>query len=264
MQFPDSPEIGVEVQGDVMRVTLNRPDAMNALTPSMLYGLDRALVQMETRDDLKVLIITGAGRAFCAGADLKAFNEAQAVPAGEPDFLDRASALFARVAALPRPVIASLNGITMAGGLELALSADLLVAADTARIGDGHSNFGVYPGGGGAAVLPRVIPLHSALYLLYTGGTYTAAQMHALGMVCEVHPAAMLGEATLELARRIAQRSPATLRRMKAVARASADKTRSDALLHEQVMLREHLRSHDMAEGLRAFAEKRAPRFTGR
>lgn len=264
MEFPDSPEIGVEVLDDVMRVTLHRPDAMNALTPSMLHGLNCAVAQVESSRALRVLILTGAGRAFCAGADLKAFSDAQDVPPGEPDFLDRASALFARVTALPCPVIASLNGITMAGGLELALSADLLVAADTARIGDGHSNFGVYPGGGGAAVLPRVIPLHSALYLLYTGSTYTAAQMHTLGLVCEVHPAADLADATLALARRIAQRSPAGLRRMKAVARASADKSRADALLHEQVMLREHLRSADMAEGLRAFAEKRPPQFTGR
>lgn len=264
MEFPDSPEIGVETLGDIMRVTLHRPDAMNALTPSMLHGLDHAAATMEKRQNLRVLIITGAGRAFCAGADLKAFDDAQNVSPGEPDFLDRASALFARIAALPCPVIASLNGITMAGGLELALSADLLIAADSARIGDGHANYGVYPGGGGAAVLPRVIPLHSALYLLYTGRTFTATQMHALGLVCEVHPADQLAGATLDLARHIAQRSPAGLRRMKAVARASGDKARADALLHEQVMLREHLRSHDMAEGLQAFAEKRAPRFTGR
>jgi len=112
-------------------------------------------------------------------------------------------------------------------------------------------------------VLPRVIPLHAAMYLLYTGRTYTAAQLHALGLICEVHPAETLAEATLALARHIASRSPATLRRMKEVARSSADKTRSDALLHEQVMLRKHLRSHDMAEGLRAFAEKRPPQFTG-
>ncbi len=264
MQFPASPEIGVEIIDDLMRVTLHRPEAMNALTPSMLHGLDQAVETLEARDDLRVLIITGAGRAFCAGADLKAFDEAQVVAPGEPDFLDRASAVFARISALPMPVIASLNGITMAGGLELALSADLLVAADSARIGDGHANYGVYPGGGGASVLPRVLPLHTALYLLYTGRTYTAAQMHALGLVCEVHPAASLAEATLALARHVAARSPAGLRRMKAVARASADKTRADALLHEQVMLREHLRSHDMAEGLRAFAEKRQPRFIGR
>ena len=264
MQFPVTPEIGVEIIDDIMRVTLHRPEAMNALTSSMLHGLDNAVAYLESRDDLRVLIITGAGRAFCAGADLKAFDEAQVVAPGEPDFLDLASSQFARIAALPKPVIACLNGITMAGGLELALSADLLVAADTARIGDAHANFGVYPGGGGAAVLPRVIPLHAAMYLLYTGRTYTATQLHALGLICEVHPSEALAEATLALARHIASRSPATLSRMKEVARASADKTRSDALLHEQVMLRKHLRSHDMAEGLSAFAEKRPPQFTGR
>ena len=144
------------------------------------------------------------------------------------------------------------------------MCADLIVAADNAQIGDAHANFGVYPGAGGAAVLPRLLPLNVALYLLFTGKTLGAAEMKALGLVCEVHAPDRLADATLALAQQIAAKSPAALRRMKEVARASADKTRADALRHEQVMLREHLRSYDMQEGLRAFAEKRAPRFLGR
>lgn len=259
-----TPELLVEEFGAVLRVTLNRPDAMNALTTAMIDEFARVVRQARDDEEVRVLVVTGAGKAFCAGADLKAFNGAQAVEPGTPDFLDRAFSLFEDLAAFPKPVIASLNGITLAGGLEMALCADLIFAAETARIGDAHANFGVFPGGGGAAVLPRAIPLHAAMYLLFTGKALTAPEMKALGLVCEVHPAAGLSEATMALARHIAGRSPVALRRMKAVARAASDKSRGDALLHEQVMMRAHLRSYDMAEGLAAFAEKREPRFIGR
>ena len=252
-----------ETLGPVARLTMHRPQAMNALNLSMLEALKAELLRLTTEDSCRVLILTGAGPAFCAGADLKQALAGQSEP-GEPDFLDRAREVLELLAAFPKPLIAALNGVTMAGGLELAMCADILIAADTAQIGDGHANFGVYPGGGGAAVLPRVLPLNTAMYLLFTGKTLPAAELKALGLISEVHPAEALGEAALALANGIAAKSPIALWRMKEVARASADKTRADALLHEQVMLRAHQRSADLAEGLAAFAEKRPPRFTGR
>jgi len=253
-----------ETVGPVARLTLNRPRAMNALNLAMLAELDRCLDQIATSAELRVVILTGAGEAFCAGADLKEVLAGQQLAAGEPDFLDRAGLVFDKLRALPKPVIAALNGVTMAGGLELAMCADLIVASEQTRIGDAHANYGVYPGGGGAAILPRLVPLNIALYLLYTGRTLSAAEMKTHGLVCEVHPQAQLADAVLALAQEIATKSPIALSRMKQVARASADKTRDEALLHEQVMLRQHLRSFDIQEGLRAFAEKRAPRFQGR
>ena len=259
-----SPELLVEDFGPVRRLTLNRPQALNALTTGMLAALHEAAHAAGQDETVRVLVITGAGRAFCAGADLKAFDEAQRVAPGEPDFLDRASQAFAQLRDCPKPVVAALNGLTMAGGLEIAMCADIIVAAEGARIGDGHANYGVFPGAGGASVLPRLLPLPTAMYLLLTGRTLTAERLHALGLVCELHPAQQLQDATLELARELAQRSPAGLRRMKQVARHAADKSLQDALLHEQVMMREHLRSHDMAEGLQAFQARREPRFIGR
>lgn len=256
-------ELLVETHGPVTRLVMNRPQAMNALNLAILDCFKAELPRLAEDDSCRVLILTGTGVAFCAGADLKQALGTPPVP-GEADFLEHAREVLDLLVAFPKPLIAALNGVTMAGGLELAMCADILLAAESAQIGDAHANFGVYPGGGGAAVLPRVVPLNTAMYLLFTGKTLSAAEFKALGLVSEVHPDGELGDAALKLAGAIAGKSPIALRRMKEVARASADKSRADALLHEQVMLRAHLRSADLAEGLAAFAEKRAPRFTGR
>ncbi len=253
-----------ETIGAVARLTLNRPKAMNSLNLTMQAELKQCLEQIAAREDLRVVVLTGRGVAFCAGADLKEVMAGQSLPAGEADFLDQASALFALLRKFPKPVIAALNGVTMAGGLELAMCADLIIAAQSATIADAHANYGVYPGAGGAAILPRLIPLNMAMYLLFTGKSLSAEEMKTCGLVCEVHPDDQLADAALALARLIATKSPIALRRMKEVARLSSDKSREDALLHEQVMLRQHLRSADMQEGLRAFAEKRTPDFVGK
>lgn len=252
-----------EYLGPVARLVLNRQSAMNALNLAMVDALESAMAEVAANDASRVLLLTGAGPAFCAGADLK--EALQTKPAiGEPDFLERAGAMMNRLRSFSKPVIVALNGVTMAGGLELAMCADIILAAEEAKIADAHANFGVYPGAGGAAILPRMVPLQTAMYMLLSGKSLTARRLHDLGLIAELHPAEALGEAALALAQSIAGKSPAALRRMKLVARSSADKSSADALLHEQVMLRQHLMSEDMREGLRAFAEKRAPRFTGR
>ncbi|MGH6642899.1 MAG: enoyl-CoA hydratase/isomerase family protein [Bradyrhizobium sp.] len=253
-----------EAIGPVARLTLNRPKAMNSLNLAILAELDRRLTEIAANDELRVLIVTGTGSVFCAGADLKEVLAGQKLGPGDADFLDRANVTYGRLRNFPKPVIAALNGVTMAGGLELAMCADIVIAAEGATIADAHANFGVYPGAGGAAILPRLIPLNMAMYLLLTGKSLSAAEMKACGLVCEIHPDAVLAGAALTLATHIAKKSPVALRRMKEVARASADKSRDDALRHEQVMLREHMRSFDFHEGLQAFAGKRAPQFQGR
>lgn len=254
-----------ETRGPVAWLTLNRPKAMNSINLEMISLYEEFLPRIAVDDDIRVLVVTGVGPAFCAGADLKEVLDSAKLPPGVPDMLDRVCENVMDILRnFPKPVIAALNGITMAGGLETAMCADIVLAAEEARIGDAHANFGVYPGAGGAAVLPRLVPLNVAKYLLLTGKTLSAKDMQNYGFVNEVVPAEQLQEATQKLAASIAEKSPIALRRMKEVANASADKSRDAALEHEQVMLRKHQRSYDMAEGLRAFSEKRKPEFQGR
>jgi enoyl-CoA hydratase/carnithine racemase len=254
----------VETIGSVARLTLNRPKAMNAMNLALLAELDRCLIEIAADDAIRALIVTGSGPAFCAGADLKEVLASQKLGPGEADFLDRANLTLGRLRNFPKPVIAALNGVTMAGGLEMAMCADIVVAAESATIGDAHANFGVYPGAGGAAILPRLVPLNVAMYLLFTGKSLSAAEMKTYGFVSEVHADEGLADAALKLASQIAKKSPIALRRMKEVARFAADKTRDDALLHEAVNMRQHMRTFDFQEGLQSFAEKRAPQFQGR
>jgi len=147
-----------KIKGSAAWFVLNRPDEMNALNEEMIDSLDSFLDTVIPDPGIRCLAITGSGRAFCAGADLKATSGDKTLPLGVPDFIDRVGAVFTKLRNCPKPVIASLNGYTMAGGLEMAMCCDLVVACESAKIGDAHANFGVYPGAGGAAILPRLVP----------------------------------------------------------------------------------------------------------
>ena len=258
-------ELLYQQRGSIAWLTLNRPDAMNSLNLAMIGCFEKLLPLIAANEDIRVVVITGTGPAFCAGADLKEVLACADLPPGEADFLERVcDNMMDPLRHFPKPVIAAVNGITMAGGLELAMCCDIVIASDEAKIGDAHANFGVYPGAGGAAVLPRLVPHNVAKYLLFTGKTLSAREMQTYGLVNEVVAPGELEGAATDLADVIASKSPIALRRMKEVANASLDKSRDGALEHEQVMMRRHMHSYDMNEGLRAFSEKRAPEFVGR
>ncbi|QBM28672.1 enoyl-CoA hydratase/isomerase family protein [Hydrogenophaga pseudoflava] len=262
-----TPTIRYEQRGATAWITLDRPDAMNALSGPMCTELLEAIGRIERDPGIRVIVLTGAGRAFCAGADLKGvFEDAGGSPGPiDPmtDFLDQVGAMMERLRMCPKPTIAALNGLTLAGGLELAMACDLIIAADSARIGDAHANFGVFPGAGGAAILPRRIGATAAKYLLFTGDTLPAKELVPLGLVNRVVPDADLGSEVEKLAARIASKSPLVIRRMKQTVADGLEQPQASALRLERVVLDAHRHSHDIREGLAAFVGKRTPDFKG-
>lgn len=254
----------VEVRDGAVWITLNRPAALNALTPDIVDGIDAAL-DRAAEDDVRAVVLTGSGRAFCAGADLKFVREASGGDeAYTAAFLDRVLVMMSRLEKCPRPVIAAVNGITVAGGLELVLCCDLVVAARSARLADGHVNFGLLPGGGSSVRLPRKIGATRAKYLLFTGDFMSADELAAAGLVNEVVDDADLVPAVERLVGKLSAKSPLVLRRVKSLVDEGLEQTVPTALRLELLASELHAHSHDMKEGLAAFEEKRRPNFVGR
>ena len=243
-------------------ITFRRPGQLNAMSMHMLREMTTALEAAVADDGVRAIVLTGSGRAFCAGADLKEVAGAKHEP-GDPDLLDLVEHTFGLMRHGPKPVVAAVNGLAMAGGLEMVMACDLVFAAESAQFGDAHSNFGVFPGAGGAAILPRRIGLTRAKYLLFSGKNVSAQQMMDWGLVNEVVADDTLREAVQAVTNALSDKSPAVLRRMKTVANRSLDVDEAAALAEEMLHLRAHMRSWDMREGLTAFIEKRKPQFRG-
>lgn len=245
-------------------ITLNREKDMNSLSGLMLTEIHEVLVAAEKDDEVRVLVLTGKGKAFCAGADLKevlaGFGQRKDA---KPDFLDKAQVAMNKLRHFAKPVIGALNGLTLAGGLELAACCDIIIAAEGAKIGDAHSNYGLFPGGGGAAIMPRKIGLNRAKYLLFTGDIIPASAMKEYGFVNQVVPDGELEKTVEALIKKLAAKSPLGLKLMKQVANQSPDQGEEAALEIELLTLREYMRSYDVEEGLKAFQEKRKPVFKG-
>ena len=254
----------VDKRADAVWVTLNRPAALNAITPDMVAGITSALA---LADDpaIKAVVLTGTGRAFCAGADLKYVNSAtEGGEATAARFLDTILDMMARLENCPRPVIAAVNGLALAGGLELVLCCDLVIAARSAKLGDAHANFGLLPGGGSSVRLPRKIGPTRAKYLLFTGDFMPADDLIACGLVNEVVDDAELTAAVERLVAKLGSKSSLVLRRMKALVADGLEQPKDVALRLELLASEVHAFSHDMKEGLAAFEEKRKPSFIGR
>ena len=247
--------------GGIARITLNRPDRLNAISPELLEDLDRVCDAIEGDSAVRVVTLTAAGRTFCAGADLRAVKELSPDPERWDAFMRLWHRVFDRIEALPVPVIAGVHGLALAGGLELVLVADLVVVDESARLGDQHANFGLVAGGGGSQRLPRLIGARRAKELMLLGGWLAAADALAWGLVNRVVPAGTVATAVEAMATALAAGSGSANRTVKALVNGVLDRTLSDGLELERRLVAAHMRSADAAEGLRAFAEKRKPVF---
>src|SRR5258705_1003587 len=241
-------------------VHLTRPDKRNALDPDVLAGiaagLDRAV-----EDDARVIVLAGSGPAFCAGADLSHVLDGLDDLSAIEDLLATAGRLTLRMEAHPCPIIAAVNGAAIAGGLELVLACDLVVAAESATFSDGHAAFGLFSGAGACVRLPRLIGANRARQLMFTAETLDARAMHALGVVSEVVPDGELAVAVERLATRMARGSRDALARMKRAIQVGLDLPLDEALALQLAPARRHRHAPDVAEGLSAFAERRRPNF---
>jgi enoyl-CoA hydratase/carnithine racemase len=258
----------LQQEGAVAAVlTLNRPDQLNAIDWDMVRALDAAIDQVEADQSVRTVLVTGAGRAFSAGGDLKGYVALQRDAVRFPQFVADLHRTFGRLRLLRVPAVALVNGVTAAGGLELLLGCDLAIAAESARIGDGHLNFGQMGGGGVLTLLPRLVGLQKACELIFSGRFLEAAEAERWGLVGRVVPDAALLAAGLEFAEQVARKSPLAVANAKQVMVSlwAGAVPLEAALAYEREKNAYYcLTSEDAREGLQAFSEKRQPRFTGR
>ncbi len=253
----------IDHRGRVSWLYLNRPQALNAISYECMRELRRAWIDLRDREETRVIVVSGKGRGFCAGADLTDAPSATEASGPQAPFLEEGAKMEEVLLSMPKPVIAAVNGVCCGGGLELAMMCDFMIAAASAKIGDAHANFGALPGGGATVRLPRIVGVNWARYLMYTGELFPAQEMAAIGLVSRVVPDGELESEVQAVAERIASKSPLGLRRMKMLINDGLDMPASLAMKMEKLVSAEHMRSADAAEGGKAFKEKRKPEFRG-
>jgi enoyl-CoA hydratase len=246
---------------------LNRPAQLNPIDGEVLEELDAAITAVDADAEVRIVLVTGAGRAFSAGGDLKKYIELQRDPVAFPRFVAELHRVFGRLRGLRVPAVALVNGVTAAGGLELLLNCDFAIVATSARVGDGHLNFGQMGGGGVLTLLPRMIGRARAAELLFSGRFLSAQEAVEWGLASRCVPDDELLATGLSVAAEVAAKSPLAVANAKQVlTQLWAENGSVDAGLRYELERDAYycLTSHDAPEGLAAFAEKRPPRFEGR
>ncbi len=252
----------VDIEGGVGRVTINRPNAHNALSKETNEELRQLASELASNSDVRVVLLRGAGeKSFCAGADLKERKGVSAAQTGP--YVDAISGAIHAWARIPQPTIAVVNGYAFGGGMELAIACDIRIASDNALFGLTEVKLGIMPGAGGTQRLPRLIGVAAAKELILLGKRIDAERALAIGLVSAVVPTAGLDAAEEQLLSDIAGCAPLSLRMAKEAIDRGVEVGVEEGLRIERACYERTLFSDDRNEGLAAFAEKRAPRFTG-
>jgi 2-(1,2-epoxy-1,2-dihydrophenyl)acetyl-CoA isomerase len=254
----------VERTGALATITLNRPDARNAIDLTMRQELVAALDEVEADEAVRVLILTGAGGHFCAGGDVKSMRTRRLSAAEGRRRVELLNRLVVRLVDFPRPTLAMVDGYAVGAGTNLALCCDLVVASDRAKFGELFWKIGLVPDGGGTWLLSRMVGLARAKELIFTAEVFDAAEAGRLGLVNRVVPAAELERVTRALAEKIAAGPPGVLRLAKHMVNRAATSDLAAALDLEAYSQGLAIAADDHQEGLAAFFDKRTPTFTGR
>ena len=258
----DYTNIKLAKDAGIATITLDRPDAMNALGRELLAELASALDDVAADESVKALVLRGNGRAFCAGADLKTFEALFQDPAHLPGYIREINDVLFQLEGLPVPVIAVVHGFALAGGLELMMACDMVVVEETARIGDQHVNFGLMPGGGSTQRLPRLVGSQRAMELLTTGRWLSGAEAAEWGLALRSVPAEGLDEELEKLLEPLRTKSREGLSLIKSVTLGGMGLSIDDGVaLESHAFVQYMTTSPHPAKGIKAFIEKRQPEF---
>jgi 2-(1,2-epoxy-1,2-dihydrophenyl)acetyl-CoA isomerase len=259
-------QIDVAADGGVVTITLTRPDKLNALTGVMSDELVEVFTSARDDDGVRALVLTGAGRGFCAGQDLTEFEEAYRA-GGRPDIREHLARSYHRliplVVSMPKPVVAAVNGVAAGAGVSLAAACDIRIAGEEARFTQAFVKIGLVPDSGGTWLLPRIVGYARALELSITGEVLDAAAALEIGLVNQVVPGDALEKDVSDLAARLAAMPTAAIAETKALLRGALALDLEDALAAEADAQARMGQTDDHLEGVMAFAEKREPRFHG-